>query len=57
MARYSGILNEIINKVGREEVDQLLATCDRLRNVVEEVRQRYTAGQQPEGRKQTAGTL
>ncbi|KUP25728.1 MarR family transcriptional regulator [Paenibacillus sp. DMB5] len=56
MARYSGILNEIINKVGREEVDQLLATCDRLRNVVEEVRQRYTAGQ-PEGRKQTAGTL
>jgi DNA-binding MarR family transcriptional regulator len=55
MARYSGILNEIINKVGREEVDQLLATCDRLRNVVEEVRQRYTAGQ-PEGPKQTAGT-
>jgi len=41
--------------VGREEVDQLLATCDRLRNVVEEVRQRYTAGQ-PEGPKQTAGT-
>lgn len=42
MARYSGILNEIIEKVGREDVDQLLATCDRLRNVVEEVRRRYT---------------
>ncbi|WP_052380567.1 MarR family winged helix-turn-helix transcriptional regulator [Paenibacillus camerounensis] len=44
MARYSGILNEIVEKVGREEVEQLLTTCDRLRSVVEEVRQRYAAG-------------
>ncbi|MDF9841558.1 MULTISPECIES: MarR family transcriptional regulator [unclassified Paenibacillus] len=44
MARYSGILHEIVEKVGREEVDQLLTTCDRLRSVVEEVRQRYAAG-------------
>ncbi|MEK5448705.1 MarR family winged helix-turn-helix transcriptional regulator [Paenibacillus sp. FSL R7-0331] len=45
MARYSGILNEIIDKVGREEVDQLFVTCDRLRNVVDEVRIRHTTSQ------------
>lgn len=40
MARYSCILNEIVDKVGREEVDQLIATCERLRTVVDEVRLR-----------------
>ncbi|CAH1205899.1 hypothetical protein PAECIP111892_02795 [Paenibacillus auburnensis] len=45
MERYSCILSEIVDKVGREEVDQLIVTCERLRTVVDEVRQRFTAEQ------------
>ncbi|MNC25936.1 Transcriptional repressor MprA [compost metagenome] len=40
MTRYSSILNEIVDRVGREEVDQLIVTCERLRTVVDEVRLR-----------------
>lgn len=40
MERYSSVLNEIVDKVGREAVDQLIATCARLRTVMDEVRLR-----------------
>ena len=53
MTRYSCILNEIVAKVGREEVDQLITTCERLRNVVDEVRLRFTA-EQSDGERQAA---
>ncbi|WP_379136194.1 MarR family winged helix-turn-helix transcriptional regulator [Paenibacillus sp. sgz500958] len=38
MTRYLGILNEIIERVGREEIDQLIHLCDRFQNAVNEVR-------------------
>jgi len=38
MARYIGILNEIIAKVGKDEVDQLIVLCDRFQEVANEVK-------------------
>ncbi|MNO02255.1 hypothetical protein D3C81_2225950 [compost metagenome] len=40
LARYSNILNEIIEKVGRKEIDQLIFLCDRFQEVVNEVKPR-----------------
>ncbi|MNY63892.1 hypothetical protein D3C86_2009190 [compost metagenome] len=40
LARYSGVLNEIIEKVGRKEIDQLIFLCDRFQEVVNEVKPR-----------------
>lgn len=40
MDRYSGVLAEIIDKVGGEEIDQLISTCGRLMEAVNEVRPR-----------------
>lgn len=40
MKRYSEALSEIIEKVGREEIDQLILTCTRLQEAVNEVRPR-----------------
>ncbi|WP_405109109.1 MarR family transcriptional regulator [Paenibacillus sp. FSL K6-1217] len=40
MDRYSDVLGEIIAKVGEEEIDQLILTCGRLMEVVNEVRPR-----------------
>ncbi|WP_342438990.1 MarR family winged helix-turn-helix transcriptional regulator [Paenibacillus sp. FSL L8-0436] len=45
MERYSSVMNEIIEKVGREEVNQLIDTCERLRNVVDEVREQLVSSQ------------
>jgi len=47
MAQYSCILNEIIEKVGTEEVDQLITLCERFQTVVSEVKRRQ-AGRSPE---------
>ncbi|QUL56470.1 MarR family transcriptional regulator [Paenibacillus tritici] len=40
MDRYSDVLSEIIDKVGGEEIDQLISTCGRLLEAVNEVRPR-----------------
>ncbi|KWX79481.1 MarR family winged helix-turn-helix transcriptional regulator [Paenibacillus jilunlii] len=40
LARYSSVLNEIIEKVGRKEIDQLIFLCDRFQEVVNEVKPR-----------------
>ncbi|MNB96937.1 Transcriptional repressor MprA [compost metagenome] len=41
MASYSGILSEITQKVGKEEIDQLIFLCDRFQEAVHEVRSRH----------------
>ncbi|WNS46721.1 MarR family transcriptional regulator [Paenibacillus sp. MMS20-IR301] len=43
MELYSDVLAEIIEKVGREEIDQLIATCGRLMEAVNEVRPRVVS--------------
>jgi DNA-binding MarR family transcriptional regulator len=48
MDRYSDALSEIIEKVGREEIDQLILTCARLQEVVNEVRPRLQYSQPTE---------
>jgi DNA-binding MarR family transcriptional regulator len=40
MAAYSGILNEVTEKVGKKEIDQLIFLCDRFQEAVHEVRSR-----------------
>ncbi|MNO42332.1 Transcriptional repressor MprA [compost metagenome] len=40
MATYSGILNEVTEKVGKKEIDQLIFLCDRFQEAVHEVRSR-----------------
>lgn len=35
--RYACVLNEIVEKVGREDIDQLIGLCDRLGQVMEEI--------------------
>lgn len=41
MAIYSGFLTEIIEKVGREEIDQLISLCERFHSAVGEIRDRH----------------
>ncbi|OMD36396.1 MarR family winged helix-turn-helix transcriptional regulator [Paenibacillus odorifer] len=40
MATYSGILSEVMEKVGKKEIDQLIFLCDRFQEAVHEVRSR-----------------
>jgi DNA-binding MarR family transcriptional regulator len=40
MAMYSGLLNEVTEKVGKKEIDQLIFLCDRFQEAVHEVRSR-----------------
>jgi DNA-binding MarR family transcriptional regulator len=40
LATYSGVMSEITQKVGKEEIDQLIFLCDRFQEAVHEVRSR-----------------
>lgn len=43
MDRYADAITEVIEKVGREEIDQLISTCGRLVETVNEMRPRLLA--------------